>query len=452
MIKHILVTYLIMCLALTGCAPSVSPFAEATATPVKPFPSLNPTITPMVSVALTSSPTQGTQINISCPTSLSNILSNISVDDLFLLNSLSSGENSYLLNLAMGEKVYLPYTDGYYLDELRISPNHQWIAYFVVRRDETISNSQLIVSDLNGVIVYQQSVDRTKKWYLIDTWLDNQTLMLERYQTLPDSNTLASPLPVTLLNPFTGESRDLDGDFPNMLFFFEPSARWDVFGKSGTAYDSTLNLVAYASESRDDLRQSVVLWDIKRNLEIARIQAAIGFGSGPVWSPDGSQFIIDSLAKIPDPQNWTEEERLSEELFSVSRTGEITRLTYLTNQFKEVSISDYAWSPDGSQIAFNVLSKPDIDESDLISSSRLAVLDIRTKQLTMYCIRSLPGAARLFWSPNGQQILMGMVNVEKTKASNNTLIYDTVLMDLTKNMITKIADDTVPNGWMIKPP
>jgi len=237
--------------------------------------------------------------------------------------------------------------------------------------------------------------------------------MLERYQTYPGRSTLDTPLPVTIFNPFTGESRDLDGDFPNMLFFFEPLDQWDVFGKSGTAYDPTLKLVAYASESRD--QQSVVLWDIKMNREIARIQAAIGFGSGPVWSSDGSQFIIDSLAKIPEPRNWTEEERLSEEIFSVSRTGEITRLTYLTDQFKEVSIGGYVWSPDGSHIAFNVFTKPNVEESDLIPGSRLAILDTRTKQVTVYCIHSYPVASRLFWSPNGQQILVSMANVEKTE-------------------------------------
>jgi Tol biopolymer transport system component len=274
--------------------------------------------------------------------------------------------------------------------------------------------------------------------------------MLERYQALPESNTLDTPLPVTLFNPFTVESRDLNGDFPNMLFFFEPLARWDVFGKSGTAYDPTLNLVAYASESHD--RQSIVLWDIKMNREIARIQAAIGFGSGPVWSPDGSQFILDSLAKIPDSGDWTEEERLSEEIFSVSRTGEISRLTYLTDQFQEVSIEGYTWSPDGRYIAFDVLTKPHIALSDPLSGTRLAILDTRTKEINLYCIHSYLGTGRLFWSPNGSSILMGMKNVEKSEVSSGTSVYDTVLVDLTLNAIIKIADETLPLGWMIQEP
>lgn len=427
---------------------SIANSTPPTLDPTKLAPTVTSIATPTPSP--TNTPFNENKANILCPSMQDKLPDTAAIQGEFILDPLAIDASPYLLDFSTGLKRYLPYTEAYYPEPFKVSPNYQWVAYFTKRRDDVTADFSLVVTDLRGNVVYQESMDKRKKWFLIDTWLDNQTLLLERYQALPESNTLDTPLPVTLFNPFTGESRDLNGDFPNMLFFFEPLARWDVFGKSGTAYDPTLNLVAYASESRD--RQSVILWDIQRNREIARIQAAIGFGSGPVWSPDGSQFILDSLAKIPDTGDWTEEERLSEEIFSVSRTGEITRLTYLTDQFKEVSIGGYVWSPDGSHIAFDVFTKPDIDESDLISGSRLAILDTHTQQVTMYCIRSYSEETRLFWSSNGQQLLIGMVDVEKTKVSNSMKIYNTVLIDLTQNMAITIADETIPLGWMIQEP
>jgi hypothetical protein len=287
------------------------------------------------------------------------------------------------------------------------------------------------------------------KWFSIDTWLNDHTLMLERrqYMTFPDGSTvLKTPLPVALLNPFTKESRDLNPSLPNLLQFFDPLNRWAVYGKSGTAYDPFMALVAYGSQSQD-YRESIVLWDLNEERELASLQAPSMTTPGPVWSPDGSQFVTVSWTKPPatPPSIPTGKEWLSQELFSVSRAGKIDRLTYFTDQFEEVTIGGYAWSPDGSRVAFIVSTKPDVDSSNPISN-RLAILDIHTKRITMFCIGSADwnfGLFRLFWSPAGQQILVGAKNDEKSKATNS-IAFDTVLIDLVQDVIIKIADDTLP--------
>jgi dipeptidyl aminopeptidase/acylaminoacyl peptidase len=393
----------------------------------------------------TNTPFSENKAVLLCPPVQDQFPDTVAIQGNFILDPLATDTSPYLLDFSTGSQSYLPFTEASYPDQFKISPNYQWVAYFTKKGDDLDAEFLLVVTDVKGNVVHQESMDRRKKWFFIDTWLDNQTLMLERYQTVPSHGTLDTPLPVTLFNPFTSESRDMDGDFPNMLFFFEPLAQWDVFGKSGTAYDPTVSLVAYASDSRDDHRQSIVLWDINSNQEITRIQAAGDFGSGPVWSPDGSQFILDSLAKIPpDPRKWTEEERLSEEIFSVSRTGEITRLTFLTEQFQEVSIDSYRWSPDGRYIAFDVLTKPDIDPSNELSGSHSAILDTHTKEIRIYCYKSYPGTGRYFWSPDGTSLLTGIENPEKADA------YSTILIDLISNVTVKVADETIPVGWIIQ--
>lgn len=445
--KHTFTVFIIIvCLALTGCASTNLPLAP-TLTPAQK--SILPTLAavPTASTLLIQTPTREIQVNETCPASIDNNASAMAIDGKLILSSAAVSENPYLLDVVTESKTTLPYAESYYVDELKISPDRQWMAYFAVPKNNNTTDNQLIIANVNGDIVYQRNVNRMKEWYAIDTWLDNQTLMLERYRTLPNSTFLATPLPVTLLNPFTGSATDLDFSFPDLVYL-APKVMWDSFGYSATAYNPALNLVAYAKVS-PDARETIVLWSLQSNKEIAGIQAAIGFGSGPVWSPDGSQFIVDSLAKIPEPRNWTEEERLSEELFSVDQTGNVTRLTHLTEYFKEVSINGYAWSPDGGRIAFDVLAKHD---SNSILSSRLAILDTQTKQVTIYCLHPYAEATGLFWSPNGQQLLLGVASAEKSGETNGATTYNAVLLDINQNLIINIADETIPLGWVVEKP
>jgi hypothetical protein len=440
--------YTIICLTLAAsCTPIVLPDPEITSPSTQQYPSITSTATLVDLLSPTPENTKVKEtIETECPTSSSSIPP-LMTESRFLLEPLD-GQHPYLFDPSTGTKSYLPYMENYYIDNVKISPNYQWIAYFATPVEKT-SDVQLVVSDVNGEIAYQQSIDKTDKWFAIDNWLDNQTLFLERYRSLPNSTFLATPLPVTLFNPFTREERDLNSDFPNLVYL-TPKVYWDVFGYSATAYDSSTQHVAYASVT-SDAREEIVLWDNQTNKEVGIIQAAIDFGSGPIWSPDGSQFIVDSLSKIPKTRAWTEEERLSEEIYSVSTSGEITRLTYLTDQFKEVSISNYMWSPDGRRIAFILLAKPDAISTDLTRGSRLAILDTLTKRVTIYCIHPYSESSRLFWSPNGQQILLGIKDTNKTDKSGAQK-YDTVLFDLKEDTITKIADATLPLGWIVKGP
>lgn len=437
--KKIKITWVSLLLIITfsGCAHSV--FIRSTPgalTPATSMPEIHfrPTDSQVVS-----------DIKYLCPLTSSSEIPDIEGE--FLLTPINREESPYLLNWETGEKTYFINSENMYFSNFTVSPNRHWIAYFATQKqDYTFDSRILVVADLNGKIVYQQAMPQ--EWYSLDSWLNDDTLMLERRQTDPDNNMLDSPLPVTLIDPFTGESNDLDNShLPHLTPSLWPLIHWDLFGKSGTAYDPTLNLVAYAKILSG--QQSISLWNIEAGREIASVQAPIDFTVGPIWTIDGTQFATVSPIKSIDSTEWAEGGRLSEEIFSVSRNGEITRLTYLTDEFLEVDINGYAWSPDGRFLSFNMVTRPEINQSGWTADQHIAVLDVQTKRVKIFCIQSYPEATKIFWSPNGQQILIASVSFHKD--SNNRASYGTVLVDLKSNRVFNVADGLIPGGWVVRP-
>jgi len=137
----------------------------------------------------------------------------------------------------------------------------------------------------------------------------------------------------------------------------------------------------------------------------------------------------------------------------VNKDGNVTRLTYLADEFDDFSLSGYVWSPDGTNIAMWLSAVPNA-YSDLPSKYsgvfRLAIFNVPTKQLTSYCVPGFNELAKIVWSPDGQQLLVSAWNMEKSNKTVNPIrtIYDTVLVDLSKGYAVKIADETVPIGWL----
>jgi hypothetical protein len=434
-------------LVLTSCMPQnqVVPTVVSTtlilpATSL-PIPSPLPTITPTDS-------TEPKPLNIACLDVAPEISSSIDLRGKVVLHPLDYKKAPYFLDLQTGSKNNLPYSEVYFADEFSTSPDHKWVAYFV---GPSMIESRLVVVDSDGNVIFQKPDNRLQKWYVIDTWLNDQHLMMEINKTLPGIS-LAIPLPVAVLDPFTGEETNLDNNFPEMVSLY-PQVRWDNYGYSASAYDPTMTKVAYASVDSDK-NYWTVLRDLAKNQNIVSVHAAADFGNGPVWSPDGSQFVVDTLASDIDPLRYANKGLNSEELLLVSKYGNVTRLTYLADEFDEFSLSGYVWSPDGTRIAMWLSATPSV-YSDLPSKYsfdfRLAILDVITKQLTSYCILgSSEFANTIVWSPDGQQLLVNAWNMEKSNATQKPIrnIYDTVLIDLSRNYAAKIADETVPIGWL----
>jgi WD40 repeat protein len=375
--------------------------------------------------------TPPTDFNIDCLDILPTIPPEIEASGIIVLVEQSPRRDAYLLNIKTGSTILLPRLANESTAMFSVSPNRQWLAYYA--EGTQLDNSRLIVVDSSGGQVITKTVSKFE-WWGIDGWLNNQEILIDKYQSLPNIS-LATPLPALVFNPFTGFENDLAGNYPNMVYLY-PKFEWKDFGFSAAGYDPTLNLVAYARKDG-----YVILWDIQASREISKLRGSASFGNGPSWLPDGSQFIIDSPAEGTSP-----EETWNEEIYSVSRSGKISRLTYLTNEFLDVSISGYEWSPDGNMIAFWLATKPDIvtdppSQNSLID--RLTVLDTKTQLVTSYCLGGESIISTPVWSPDGNQIL---INVRDGNS------FSSVFVDIEHKIAAWVARNAIPVGWMIETP
>src|SRR5690349_1781343 len=69
------------------------------------------------------------EIEYICPPMVVTRTSDARVDGDFLLTPVNLEDSPYLLNGITAEKKYFPNAENFFINELRISPNRQWLAY-----------------------------------------------------------------------------------------------------------------------------------------------------------------------------------------------------------------------------------------------------------------------------------------------------------------------------------
>lgn len=199
-------------------------------------------------------------------------------------------------------------------------------------------------------------------------------------------------------------------------------------------------------------RDGVVLWDIESQRILARV--ADNFLHPPVWSPDGSRFVLAVAVN-----NTALRDGWGTELFSISRDGQqITPITSLTTYYPYGVMWQYTWSPDGNRLAFWLVTDRMAFGDDDYTFEHLAVLDLAHQEVTDYCIPLDPwgkdnqsllpepspiwagGDTAPIWSPNSQQLL-----VESRYAQDASRL---ILVDISRSFAVQIADTLHPEGWM----
>lgn len=314
-----------------------------------------------------------------------------------------------------------------------VSPNRKWLAYKAV--DESApQNAKLIIMTSEGKVA--KEIPWLPNWRSIAGWLDNEQLWIDAKGGFPE--------PLVLLNPFTGENKPFLPAFPDILTAHPPYIQWDGFSLNEMVYDPTLTRVVYP-----DVREgtsSLVLWDVLKGDLIARLNPGFNYGSKPIWSEDGQQFVKNMEIA---PKNSTGNET-HEELFRISRDGKIQRLTYLLSSFKQVGITEYSWSPDKRYIAFLVFAEP-FEYPDIFPDTngwhypRLAVYDMKTGEVINYCIPT-DSVLSPVWSPDSRQLVIRYSYGDQPL--NKSHVY---LIDLSESYAIKIAEDITPVGWMKSP-
>jgi hypothetical protein len=336
----------------------------------------------------------------------------------------------YLWNLGTDGRIELTGLENQRpMDDMAVSPNGKWLAYSVIVKGVQAGNTSnwVVVVDPAGK---QVATVRRDDWSEVSRWLDNDRLVVKQDPRNPIVPQITN---LTILNPFTNEQRDLSPDFQDLY-----NLNWlpDWLKLSETVYDPTLTRVVYPRLTNDG--EDVVLEDLTNNKILSRIIPVATPHAVPIWSPDGSRFLIANAtiyAGAEGPQDF--------ELYSISRDGETTQLTNLNAFYSRTFISDYRWSPDGRYIIFSLEGW--LGDST-ISSSSWAVLDTQNMEVTNYCIEPyIHLYTGPFWSPDSRQFVVEVADPSNKERSR------LVLVDIIDNSAVQIADNVVPYGWMVAP-
>jgi hypothetical protein len=132
-------------------------------------------------------------------------------------------------------------------------------------------------------------------------------------------------------------------------------------------------------------------------------------------------------------------------LFLVSKNGEKKQITFLEG-FPEGGFMDFSWSPDGSLIAFWILTAQVNGLTPYAYD--LAILDTKTSTIQSLCIPAyFYREVYPKWYPIWNQSSDGLVVA--TQNETNPYVSEIVVVDLESNNAYRIAEDAIPLGWLI---
>jgi len=425
------------------------------------FPTSLPSMTPGFSQTLTPGPSS-TPTELPTATLTPEFAFNLQCPPLqdYLPNEISTGVISYsgrfvdgrsLLNLENDEKSLLPDDTGGFAI---VSQDKNKIAYS--KHDPNTLEMFLVIQVLDEHKRFEMS------WPFIYSlgmprWQNNdQILFTLRAEDNADPKDL-HPYRNAVINPFTNEVKILDPDFPHIS---EKLINWNRAGSA--VYDQTLDYVVYATWNEAENKHEYVFWHIPSQTELAVLPGNTYGGytvayaelisvdgvsyNPPVWSTDDTRVAVISSS----PENIN-----VDEIFTITKDGNIQQLTEFFNQFEQASIRTLSWSPDGKQLAFFITTEPDLYRTP--RNERLAVLDTETRQVTLYCIEGdvIGTRAGMFigdeqqvpaplWSPDGTQLI-----IENRYESNGSRL---ILLDIPSNTTFEIGQNMQPVGWMLSMP
>jgi hypothetical protein len=290
------------------------------------------------------------------------------------------------------------------------SPDNELFAYSTIGED---NSSTLIVLDVNGKVEFTLPWD--EKWGGF-YWLNNKQLEFPYFW----GGYWQGASPVSdIINVLTGQREILAPSITEPWIPGGPLVPLLVVWK--TAYDPTLSVVGYMRGEEPE--QSFVLWDLKNNRELWKLDKWSTRTIHPAWTPDGKNLAVAVLNQKED--NW---DRF--ELYLVGRDGQAEKWIDIKGYFKNVSLN-ISWSPNNRFLAI----VPNEGQSFLI-------LDTVTRELLDYCIPADSGFASGIWSPDSSQILI---------ARQSDSSYPSIVFDVNNNRAAYLTNDPkfVPLGWLI---
>ncbi len=425
----------IITLVLTSC---IGPLPPATERPLITATSVfistpSPSFPHPMATDITAIPTEA-HLKIQCLDVAPGLPTEANVSGVVALTSRFGFEPSSLVNLETRVKGALPQKPNDVLRNFAISPDGQLMAYEQATFEKhqlgsKIIADKLIIASRDGqkkkVIMWEED------WISVSRWLDNARLLIG---LLGNGQ---APRTLLVLNPFTGERQRLLPDFPDIYSDY-PLPEWENSGE--TIYDPTLRYMVYPQNVPSGDHYLYTLWNLETQKPLALLPTLDFISKVPRWSPSGEKFVV--AAPVEGIRSGVDE------LFSISRDGQITQLTHLTTYYSGAMEIQYRWSPDEHYLAFWFMNT-DKPFAYPPSEQNLMILNMVTGEVTNYCIQGDYGGPYgtvpfielpIIWSPDSQQLI-----VENRYAQDASHV---ILVDIVHGYATQIAENMMPVGWM----
>jgi hypothetical protein len=371
--------------------------------------------------------------------------SNIPRNGVWVTNT-DGNEGAWLMGVSRGVMpIQLPWNgavrqENEHLSEFVVSPDRIRLMYVHSNRTNTTDRQAgLVIVTSDGEEIWSQPIAPGEAW----NWFDNERLSSWVSQEGGTPNLI-------LLNYASGERQEIQADYPGYADVFSGLflLKWNY---PFTKYDLTLSRVVYPACDPDCMNgYPVILRDVETGQTLASFLTQDMFGLSPIWLPDFNQFIM--AANLGSTDSYAK----ANEIYLISRDGEIRQLTRFTDYYSQVEIHPYySLSPNGRYLAFWIKTQP-----GQFDDNRLAVLDIETGKVTNYCLPgeifqnnlalesegypSNEGEAPV-WSPDSTQMMVVGRDPEARGIRWN------ILVDIVYGTAIKVGEDMEIVGWMVSP-
>jgi hypothetical protein len=332
-----------------------------------------------------------------------------------VLQDYNDASKLILMNLENGAQTPMQ-TWGETAAEIFPSPDRKTVAYKVGEPGKNIYS--IVVADAQGNLK-KEVPWKDGGFFILKEWINNDQLLIS-----------ANP-PLLVLNPYTGERKGFHVlDFPD--YSDDP-----ISGNRYALFDFTMDEVLYAAKDG-----KISLVDMKTKKVLGTVDNKFAPYPTAAWSPDNSKIVVIGSISLS-----TNESEAGYDLFTITRDGQVKRLTRLTDHYGKLfnisAKSGLNWSPDGRFIAF-WLSNPQNPKLDW----QLAVVDTTTGKTTNYCIPSHISSKLIsrnqlpapMWSQDGTQLL-----VEHRYDIDNTQV---VVLDIAKKTAVHVMYNMYPAAWL----
>ncbi len=319
------------------------------------------------------------------------------------------------------------------------SPDASRLAYTKEEASKKFSGNLVVVnSDATKVF----DIEVPENWIGVIRWNEPDSLLIEKFIQQPYQ--LANSIAYNL---DTGTSEEYLSNYPGITHSI-PLLGWGNYTYSRAVYDPSFSRVVYRGSDTSGAETILALYSVDSRNEIARFhQGDYLMGGAPQWSRDGQYFIagIYPQHQVGDTlyKNVTDDfpYQGGYELFRVNRDGKVQRLTHLTTKY-QAGEEAFSLSPDEKQIAFWL--NLNYEAGDLNADRKLAILDVATGEITNLCLAGGASPYPPIWSPDGNYLAVSRYYV----AGN--ILSDVVFVDLKQGDATKIDENTIATGWLVK--